>query len=86
MPGYYDVGGYTVECPNFTHPDAPIDWLEDEIARRGLWAEYIKALVAILPDHGDGGWRAYPDATVWEIIRATPEQRARAFLATVSPA
>lgn len=48
--------------------------LEDEIARRGLQEQYVHALQGLVAsrDH-------------WEYIRATPEQRARAFLAVMEP-
>ena len=52
--------------------------LEDEIERRGLWREYIEAL-------GITGLRTFnPPVYGWHDIatalRATPEQRARAFV------
>ncbi len=60
--------------------------LEDEIDRRGLWRAYTLALVApLLTEDGN-----IPNETPmialhtgWLLIRATPEQRARAFLKAV---
>ena len=53
--------------------------LENEIERRGLVAAYIHALVAILKAEHGGVMSS------WYLIRATPEQRARAFLEVVKP-
>lgn len=54
--------------------DTEITMLEDEIERRGLEDDYIRALLAIvIPDGGSV-------LAFWRILRATPEQRARAFL------
>lgn len=54
--------------------------LEDEIARRGNYDNYIIALSS------ECGISLYernelPLTASWKLIRATPEQRARAFLA-----
>lgn len=59
--------------------------LEDEIERRGLEREYTQALLTILAD----GSEAAADSThitqmeAWELLRATPEQRAQAFLKAI---
>ena len=47
--------------------------LEDEIERRGLSADYVSAIIDIVRPESGG-------KLVWAVIRATPEQRARAFL------
>lgn len=49
--------------------------LEDEIERQGLQEAYINALNTLL------GWQREPS---WDFLRATPEQRARAFLQVVA--
>jgi len=57
--------------------------LEDEIERRRLWAAYTEALIKYVdcPSPTNEPW-AVEDA--WNFIRrATPEQRARAFLEAV---
>ena len=64
--------------------------LEDEIERRGLWAEYTGALLSILLDETDYDIiEGDPDRNLrdsWACVRATPEQRARAFLEAVGDA
>jgi hypothetical protein len=62
------------------HEDAQL--LEDEVERRGLWREYLWALVG-------RGNADYLDHLSWDVVwervaRATPEQKARAFLEVVS--
>jgi len=63
--------------------------LEDEIERRGLWREYTSALVEELDIYGDKTYydwdREWVGAT-WLLLRATPEQRARAYLKVISDA
>lgn len=49
--------------------------LEDEAERRGLQWPYARALCGIV-----GGQRDALPGILWLFIRATPEQRARAFL------
>lgn len=56
------------------------DWtavrrLEDEIDRRMLWPLYTESLLRIAAD------LTQSKGIYWALIRATPEQRARAFLA-----
>lgn len=53
--------------------------LEDEIERRGLVKEYIFALDKLVTYPAEESWQGYR----WGILRATPEQRARAFLTAV---
>lgn len=52
--------------------------LEDEIERRGLQDDYMRELLSIVIP-GGGSVLAF-----WKILRATPEQRARAFLKAVT--
>jgi hypothetical protein len=51
--------------------------LEDEIERRGLEDRYVQVLGAVVNAN------PYTDNESWALIRATPEQRARAFLEAV---
>lgn len=60
-------------------------WLEDEIEKRGLQHAYVSALMGILlNDPGNAFWIDPTSDEIWSLIRATPEQRARAFLTTLS--
>jgi hypothetical protein len=57
--------------------------LENEIEWRGLWKQYIFALIEVMEpgvsvDDLVDAWRP-----MWLLLRATPEQRARAFLEAV---
>lgn len=66
---YYDDGCL---CDWADNPEKSA-LLEDEIERRGLSADYVSAIIDIVrPESGE--------KLVWAVIRATPEQRARAFL------
>ena len=53
--------------------------LEDEIERRGLQDEYLTALWGVMDAAGDPS-PEWVLADIWLFLRATPEQRARAFL------
>lgn len=69
-----DQGGVVAHrswSPSTNHSEALL--LENEIARRGLEESYCRALTRQLYDV------LLKDYT-WALIRATPEQRARAFL------
>jgi hypothetical protein len=58
--------------PDLTPASARL--LEDEIERRNAEDDYIRALMQIVaPDGSSVG-------IFWKVIRATPEQRAQAFL------
>jgi hypothetical protein len=61
--------------------------LEDEIERRGLIKPYIRILVEdIAPILTYDEWENWGDenyTALWSLVRATPEQRARAFLEAV---
>lgn len=66
--------------PYYTEDDEVARQLEDEIERRGLQETYVEYLIArVIPTRSD--WDAH---SAWALIRATPEQRARAFLEAVS--
>ena len=75
-----EVREYHVRCaPAWSdrHEDARM--LEDEIERRGLQKRYMDALASTT--------NAMPFDNVlypWSLIRATPEQRARAFLEAIA--
>jgi hypothetical protein len=56
--------------------------LEDEIERRGVQEDYIRALDKLVTYEREEGWMWFR----WGILRATPEQRARAFLAVMESA
>ena len=66
---YYDDGCL---CDWADNPEKSA-LLEDEIERRGLSADYVSAIIDIVRPESGG-------KLVWAVIRATPEQRARAFL------
>lgn len=68
----FNPKGVRQGLPTYSSDPAAVHLLEDEIERRGLQERYIYELERIIAsrDH-------------WEYIRATPEQRARAFLATI---
>lgn len=65
------------DCPNFSTNYEAARLLEDEIERRGLEYSYSNALVDIVQYNGTG-------PIVWAALRATPEQRTRAFLKAVA--
>ena len=74
-----EVREYHVRCaPAWSdrHEDARM--LEDEIERRALIDRYLAALDDVL------GVNPYTDDEVWSLIRATPKQRARAFLEAIA--
>ncbi len=56
------------------------EMLEDEIERRGLIYEYTNMLVTLIE------YQAIANPLGWAVLRATPEQRARAFLEAVKDA
>lgn len=58
---------------------ADVRQLEDEIERRGLQEAYIQALDSFVTYERSEGWQWFR----WGILRATPEQRARAFLKAI---
>ena len=72
---------------HFSTDPAATPLLLAEIERRGLRYEYVYALVreidpsAINP-RVDRGWNV-PQLAVWQLLNATPEQHARAFIASI---
>lgn len=79
---------WLIDVPLFSIDPAAARLLEDEIERRGLEYEYIRALNAVL----DTLLRDCPGSDIehvdlddlWSILHASPEERARAFLATLA--
>lgn len=65
--------------------EAMIEVLEREIERRGLRAQYISALGELVSHYRGNlhGATVYSNMSVWAFIRATPAQRAQAFLDTI---
>ena len=61
--------------------------LGDEIERRGLGAEYARALLLrvspAIDQIGPASYHAVLD-DIWRVLRATPEQHARAFLKVIN--
>jgi hypothetical protein len=80
--GYASDGKYS-ELPPFSTDPAAARQLEDEIERRGLQDAYIEVLVELCntPDLNLDQWPKFID--IFALLRATPEQRARAFLEAV---
>jgi len=72
------IGFFVRLCPAFSTSYTDVRLLEDEIERRGLWQQYIGVLLDILNSYDRPSM-----VDIWAIIRATPEQRARAFLEAV---
>ena len=67
-------------CPAFSARLEDAKILEDEIARRGLREPYCMALWEAT---GIDGAADFETSLGWPLIRATPEQRARAFVKVV---
>lgn len=53
--------------------------LEEHIEQQGLWKEYVTELVGQTTD----STVVVMEWAMWALIRATPEQRARAFLEAI---
>jgi hypothetical protein len=66
--------------PSMIHEDTCL--LEDEIERRGLDNEYMQALLRIVAPSVDWAMRSWD--IIWRCYRATPEQKARAFLEAIN--
>lgn len=76
--GYYGTGRKIV--PHFSTDRAAAVVLENEIQRRGLQERYVEALYPLV-----GAWQfGMSTAEQWLLIRATPEQKCKAFLEAVS--
>lgn len=58
--------------------------LEDEIERRGLQYEYVAVLWCVVGYAGHNGEGPNIWKEEWTFLRATPEQRAQAFLKAVN--
>lgn len=87
--GYWrSANGEQVVCeerPLFSTNLTDARLLEDEIERRGLQAEYMHSLIyAMSIDPDDTFWIDPSGTQVWALFRATPEQRARAFLEAIT--
>lgn len=76
---------YVNELPAYSTDQAAARLLEDEIERQGLLVNYITELGNIVLDYTtlQNGAALYPALSVWDILRATPEQRARALLEVI---
>ena len=82
-----EIGEYFVRlCPAFSANHEAARVLEDEIERRDRRVGYITELGNIVLTYlaDQNGSARYPALSVWALIRATPEQRARAFLEAVT--
>lgn len=66
--------------PDFTTEREFSYILEDDIQARGLRAKYIAALAEIVPGAEWAPYENWGASQVWAFFRATPEQRARAYL------
>lgn len=70
------------DLPQFSSRPVASGWLLDEIERRRLQATYEIALDAVLNIAIEID-QPYSAKQLWAIIRATPEQRAQAFLKAI---
>lgn len=66
--------------PAFSTDRTAVMLLEDEIERRGLQDKYLIAISRILDDLPLPYEKGVMPPFLWQLLRATPEQRARAFL------
>lgn len=80
---WLDPSGVYAPLPPFTRTMRAARLLEDEIERRGRFEEYAHALFKIVNDGIPWG-HDVAFSEVLHLLRATPEQRARAALATLS--
>lgn len=81
-----DSTGHKAGSIEFSSDPAVAQRLEDEIERRGLWQEYAGALehsVILECENLDLLDTQDRSGIAWLLIRATPEQRCRAFLAVM---
>lgn len=70
-----DLQGQIGDIPYYSDDDVGL--LEDEIERRKLQDAYVRRLGIM---ETSAAYEEAREAYGWELIRATPEQRARAFL------
>ncbi len=75
-----EVGEYHVRyAPAWSERHEDARMLEDEIERRGLQIEYSLAIARLL----SFDMKEFSLDDAWLLLRATPEQRARAFLEAI---
>lgn len=67
-------------CPAFSESHEAARILEDEIERRAAQVAYLDALVEIVLPYVHYELKT---ADIWRVLRATPEEKCRAFLKTV---
>lgn len=69
------------DAPEFSINRDATSLLEDEIERRNLPLTYLDCLAGIAaPSINREDWRVW-----WGVVRATPDQKARAFLEAIAP-
>ena len=72
------VGSPFQNYPHYTTDHAAARLVEDEIERRGLRNEYVRALIAPGAEEVTSYLWYVGHDDLWALIRATPEQRCRA--------
>jgi hypothetical protein len=84
-PAHLDDGGGYPPVPHFATDPVAARLLEDEIERRGwpMQWRYVSALWASVGCAGHNGEGPNIWKEEWLLIRATPEQRVRAFLEAI---
>ena len=76
-----EAGEYRVRrTPEWSERHEDARMLEDEIERRGLQIEYSLAIARLL----SFDMKEFSLDDAWLLLRATPEQRARAFLEAIA--
>ena len=65
------------------YPFYAIKAMEDEIERRGLIKQYVAAVWSAIGQAGHNGEGPNIWKEEWALIRATPEQKAAAFLEAI---
>lgn len=76
-----ELGLWCDPVPLYSSDNVAARLLEDEIEKRGLQERYAEAIDRIVPKTTTPNvWQTY----LWDMIRATPEQKARAFLEAVA--
>lgn len=71
------------DLPQFSSRPVASGWLLDEIEQRSLQDRYLMALSHILKDIPLPYDKGVMPPFLWLVLRATPEQRARAFLKAI---
>lgn len=87
-PAHLDDGGSYKPFPRFSTDPTCVSSLLAEIERRGGHYEYVYALFRQVDPSATAssvprGWNV-PQLAVWAMLRATPEQHARAFVEVMS--